>query len=299
MAWLNYHHLLYFWTVARTGSITKACEELQLTQPSVSAQIRALEHALGEKLFARRGRGLVLTEVGRITFRYADEIFRIGRELQGTLARQEGGQPHRLAVGVADQVPKFIVYRLLESSFKGNKPIHLVLRDDKADRLLADLALHELDLVIADDAIGNQASVRAFNHLLGETGVGVYAAPALAAKYKHNFPRSLHGAPFIMPPSTSALSRSLRLWFDRHDVQPDVVAEIEDSALMKVFGQGGIGLFASPTAIEEDVMQQFHVEQLGVLDGITERFYAISVERKITHPVVREITSTARERLFG
>jgi LysR family transcriptional activator of nhaA len=299
MAWLNYHHLLYFWTVARTGSVTKACEELNLTQPAVSAQIKALERSLGEKLFAKRGRGLVLTEVGRVVFRYADEIFRIGRELQGTLASHEGGQPHRLIVGVADQVPKFIVYRLLESSFRGPDPFHLVLRDDKIDRLLADLALHEVDLVIADDAVGNQASVRAFNHLLGETGVGVYAAPDLAAKYKGNFPKSLHGAPFIMPPTTSALSRSLTLWFDKHQVQPDVIAEIEDSAVMKVFGQGGIGLFASPTAIEKDVTKQFHVERLGVLDGITERFYAISVERRITHPVVRQITSAARERLFG
>lgn len=299
MPWLNYHHLLYFWTVARTGSVTKACQELNLTQPAVSAQIRMLERAFGEKLFMKRGRNLALTDVGRLVYRYADEIFLLGREMQETLAGRPSGRPQRLVVGVCDQVPKLIAFRLLEPVLQRGEPVHLVIRDDKPERLFADLAIHSLDLVISDAPVGASAKVRAFNHLLGETDVTIYGAPALAAQYRKRFPESLSGAPFLLPTEGTTMHRSLAAWFDSVGVRPNVVAEIDDSAVLKVFGQGGIGLFASPTAIEADVMLQYGVKPVGRIETLKERFYAISIERKITHPVVKEITSEARARLFG
>ncbi len=299
MPWLNYHHLLYFWTVARTGSVTKACQELNLTQPAVSAQIRMLERAFGEKLFMKRGRNLALTDVGRLVYRYADEIFLLGREMQETLAGRPSGRPQRLVVGVCDQVPKLIAFRLLETVLQRGEPVHLVLRDDKPERLFADLAIHSLDLVISDAPVGANAKVRAFNHLLGETDVTIYGAPALATQYRKRFPESLSGAPFLLPTEGTTMHRSLAAWFDSVGVRPNVVAEIDDSAVLKVFGQGGIGLFASPTAIEADVMQQYGVKPVGRIETLKERFYAISIERRITHPVVKEITSEARARLFG
>lgn len=299
MPWLNYHHLLYFWTVARTGSVTKACQELNLTQPAVSAQIRMLERAFGEKLFVKRGRNLALTDVGRLVYRYADEIFLLGREMQETLAGRPSGRPQRLVVGVCDQVPKLIAFRLLEPVLQRGEPVHLVLRDDKPERLFAELAIHSLDLVISDAPVGASAKVRAFNHLLGETDVTIYGAPALAAQYRKRFPESLNGAPFLLPTEGTTIHRSLAAWFDSVGVRPNVVAEIDDSAVLKVFGQGGVGLFASPTAIEVDVMQQYGVKPVGRIETMKERFYAVSIERKITHPVVKEITSEARVHLFG
>ena len=293
MPWLNYHHLLYFWTVARTGSVTKACVELNLTQPAVSAQIRMLERALGEKLFMKRGRNLVLTDIGRLVYRYADEIFVLGREMQETLAGRISGQPQRLVVGVADQVPKTIVYKLLEPSLHVPDAVRLTVREDGLERLLADLSMHSVDLVISDAPIGGATRIKAFNHLLGETDVSIYGTPALAATYKKNFPHSLHGAPMLMPMATSQLTRTLMSWFDSNGIRPVVIAEIEDSALLKMFGQGGVGLFPAPTAVEDDVIKRYAVKSVGRLEAVRERFYAISVERKITHPIVREITSRA------
>lgn len=299
MPWLNYHHLLYFWTVARTGSVTKACQELNLTQPAVSAQIRMLERAFGEKLFVKRGRNLVLTDVGRLVYRYADEIFLLGREMMETMAGRPSGRPQRLVVGVCDQVPKLIAFRLLEPVLRSAEPVHLVLRDDKPERLFADLAIHSLDLVISDAPIGATAKVRAFNHLLGETDVTVYGSPALATQYRRKFPESLDNAPFLLPSEGTTIHRSMMAWFDSIGVRPRIVAEIDDSAVLKVFGQGGIGLFAAPTAIESDLVSQYGVKPVGRVEAVTERFYAISIERRITHPVVKEITSTARSQLFG
>jgi LysR family transcriptional regulator, transcriptional activator of nhaA len=298
MPWLNYHHLLYFWTVARTGSVTKACQELHLTQPAVSSQIRLLEKALGEKLFVKRGRNLALTDVGRLVYRYADEIFLLGREMMETMAGRPSGRPQRLIVGVGDQVPKLISFRLLEPVMRNRDAVQLVLRDDRPERLLAELAIHSLDLVISDAPVGATAKVRAFNHLLGETDVTIYGAPALATQYRKRFPASLDGAPFLLPPEDASLHRSLMAWFDSIGVRPRVVAEIHDSAVLKVFGQGGIGLFAAPTAIEADVIAKYEVRAVGRVESVKERFYAISVERKITHPVVMEITTAARRGLF-
>lgn len=293
MAWLNYHHLLYFWTVARTGSVTRACVELNLTQPAVSAQIRMLEKALGEKLFMKRGRNLVLTDVGRLVYRYADDIFVLGREMQETLAGRITGQPQRLVVGVVDQVPKTIVHKLLEPTLHGAESVRLTVREDALERLLADLSMHSVDLVISDAPIGSSARIKAFNHLLGETDVSIYGSPNLAATYKKRFPQSLDGAPMLMPTDDSQLSRTLMSWFDSNGIRPQVIAEIEDSALLKMFGQGGLGLFPAPTAVEEDVVRRYGVKPVGRIEAVRERFYAISVERKITHPIVREITSRA------
>ncbi|MCC6319662.1 MAG: transcriptional activator NhaR [Gemmatimonadaceae bacterium] len=299
MAWLNYHHLLYFWTVARTGSVTKACQELHLTQPAVSAQIRMLERSLGEKLFVKRGRNLALTDVGRLVYRYADEIFVLGREMQETLAGRSPGRPQRLVVGVADQVHKIAVFRLLEPAIRGEVPVHLVIREDKLDRLLGELALHSIDLVISDAPVGTGTHVKAFNHLLGETDVTIYGAPAMAAHYRRKFPQSLDGAPFILPTDGSQLHRSMVAWFDSQGIKPNVVAEIEDSSVLKIFGQGGIGLFPGPTALDADITRRYQVKAVGRIESVRERFYAISVERRITHPIVKQITAIAQDDVFG
>jgi LysR family transcriptional activator of nhaA len=299
MAWLNYHHLLYFWTVARLGSIAKATSELHHTQPAISAQMRTLERALGEKLFMKSGRNLVLTDVGRLVFRYADEIFTIGRELQETLSGRPTGRAPRFTVGIADAMPKLLAFRLLEPALESTGPIRLVLREDKPERLLADLAIHALDLVLADAPLSPAVKVRAHSHLLGESSVTIFGAPSLARAYRRRFPSSLDGAPFLLPTDNSVLRRSLDQWFDRQSIRPLPVAEIEDSALLKVFGQRGIGLFAAPTVMETEVQRQYAVTVVARIDDIRERFYAISAERKITHAAVLAITRGARRDIFG
>ena len=298
MAWLNDHHLLYFWTVARAGSITRACEELHLTQPAISAQIRTLERSLGEKLFTKSGRHLVLTEVGRVVYRYADEIFRTGRELQQTLAGRPSGRPVRLTVGVADAMPKLLVYRLLEPALALTPPVRPIVREDKPERLLADLAVHVLDLVLSDAPVTPAVKVRAFSHLLGESGITIFGAPHLARAYRRRFPDSLGGAPFLLPTDNTALRRSLEQWFDGRGIRPGTVAEIEDSAVLKVFGAKGVGLFAAPTVLEADLRRQYAVSVVGRVDAIRERFYALSAERRISHPAVVAITNAARRDLF-
>ena len=299
MAWLNYHHLLYFWTVARLGSIARATEELHLTQPAISAQLRTLERSLGEKLFTKSGRNLMLTEVGRLVFRFADEIFTTGRELQETLAGRPSGLPSRFTVGVADAMPKLLAYRLLEPALRTGEPVRLVLREDKPDRLLADLAIHALDLVLADASVPPAVKVRAHSHLLGDSGVSIFATAELARVYRRRFPQSIDGAPFLLPTDNSVLRRSLERWFETHDVRPLVVAEIEDSAVLKVFGQSGLGLFPAPTVMETEIRRQYAVGVVGRIEEVRESFYAISVERKITHPAVLAITRAARRDIFG
>ncbi len=298
MEWLNYHHLLYFWTVARLGSVTRATEELYLAQPTISAQIRALEESLGEKLFMRMGRNLALTEVGRTVFRYADEIFSLGRELSNTLKGRSVGRPVRFVVGITDAMPKLVAYRLLEPALRMTDPIRVVCYEDKADRLLAELATHGLDLVLADAPMGPTIKVRAFNHLLGECGVTIFAVGKLATTYRRGFPQSLEGAPFLLPTDNTALRQSLDLWFAAAKIQPLVIGEFEDSALVKVFGQSGMGLFVGPSAIEAEIKRQYGVQVVGRIETIRERFYAISVERKLKHPAVLAISDSARQKLF-
>ena len=299
MEWLNYHHLLYFWVVACHGSVTRAAAELRLAQPTVSTQLRTLEEVLGEKLFARTGRRLVLTDVGRLVFRYADEIFGLGRELLETVKGRPTGQPMRLTVGIADAVPKLIAYRLLGPALTGAEPVRIICREDKPDRLLAQLAVHGLDLVLSDAPIGPTTKVRAFNHLLGECGVTFFAAPALARTCRRGFPRSLGGAPMLLPTDNTALRRSLDDWFESEDIRPRVASEFEDSALLMAFGQAGMGLFPAPSAIERQVRSQYGVVVVGRLDAVCERFYAISGERRLKHPAVVAISEAARQRVFG
>ena len=299
MEWLNYHHLLYFWVVACHGSVTRAAAELRLAQPTVSTQLRTLENMLGEKLFARTGRRLVLTDVGRLVFRYADEILGLGRELLETVKGRPTGQPMRLTVGIADAVPKLIAYRLLGPALTGAEPVRIICREDKPDRLLAQLAVHGLDLVLSDAPIGPTTKVRAFNHLLGECGVTFFAAPALARTCRRGFPRSLGGAPMLLPTDNTALRRSLDDWFESEDIRPRVASEFEDSALLMAFGQAGMGLFPAPSAIERQVRSQYGVVVVGRLDAVCERFYAISGERRLKHPAVVAISEAARQRVFG
>ncbi len=299
MEWLNYHHLLYFWTVAREGSISAASRKLRLAQPTVSGQIRALEDAMGEKLLERTGRKVELTEVGRVVYRYADEIFSLGRELMDTLKGRPTGRPQRLVVGISDGVPKLIAYRLLEPALRMPGPVRLVCQEDRPDRLLAELALHNFDLVLSDAPVGAGTNVRAFSHLLGETSVTLFAAPKLAARLRRKFPASLDGAPVLMPVEQSPLHRSLAQWFEANGVRPEVVAEIQDSALLKAFGQGGAGAFPGPTAIEREIEAQYGVEAVGRIEDVRERFYALSVERRIKHPAVLAISQAARLELFA
>jgi len=298
MEWINYHHLLYFWVVAREGGLVPAGKVLRLSHPTLSAQIRSLEDQLGEKLFTKVGRKLALTEVGRVVFRYADEIFTLGREMVDTVKGRSGGQPLRLDVGIADAVPKLVARRLLEPALRLPEPVRLICHEASYEKLLADLALHAIDIVIADAPVPTGSSIRAFNHLLGETGVSFFGTKKLAQAYKRGFPRSLDGAPMLLPLENLTLRRSLNQWFDRNDIKPRVVAEFEDSALLKVFGADGLGLFAAPAVVEEEVIAQYNVELLGRADAVKERFYAISVERRLKNPAVVAICEAARHQMF-
>jgi LysR family transcriptional activator of nhaA len=297
--WLNYHHLLYFWLVAREGSLAAAASELRLAQSTVSQQIRSLEDALGEKLFARNGRRLVLTEMGRVVFRYAEDIFTLGRELRDAIRGGPAGRPLSLAVGLTDVVPKLVARRLLEPALKLPEPIRLVCREGKPERLLADLAVHDLDVVLTDAPVGPSIRIRAFSHLLGECGVFFFGAPELAAAHRRGFPKSLNGAPVILPIENTTLRRSLDQWFIARGIRPRIVGEFEDSALMKVFGQAGMGLFPASAIIAKEVERQYQVRRVGRADDVRERFFAISVERKLKHPAVLAISEEARQKLFG
>jgi LysR family transcriptional regulator, transcriptional activator of nhaA len=299
MDWLNYHHLLYFWTVAKEGSIAKACEKLHLAQPTISGQLRMLEESLGEKLFTRAGRGLALTEVGQVVYRYADEIFGLGRELQEVLKGRPPGRPMRLLVGISDLVPKLIAYRVLQPTLLMAEPVQLVCHEDTPERLLADLADHRLDVVLSDAPVPPTIRVKAFNHLLGACGVTLFCAHGIAASFRKNFPASLDGAPFLLPTEGSHLRRSLEQWFDSRNIRPRVVAEFKDRALLKAFGQGGAGIFPAPSAIEREVREHYKVSVVGRPESIVESFYAISVERKLKHPAVVAISDAARDKLFA
>ena len=298
MDWLNYHHLLYFWLVVREGSLVGAGKVLRLTHPTLSAQVHALEDALGEQLFVKQGRRLVLTDMGRVVFRYADDIFRLGREMVDTVRGRATGQPLRLNIGVADVVPKLVVRQLLEPALTLPEPVRLVCSEGAYEHLLGDLATYALDLVISDAPVPAGSSVRAFHHLLGESGVTLFGSRALVKACARNFPRSLDGAPMVLPLEHLPLRRSLNQWFERQGVKPRVIAEFEDSALLKVFGSDGLGLFPAPTVVEREVRETYGVEVLARLD-VRERFYAISVERRLKHPAVLAILEGARLELFG
>ncbi|MEX1075223.1 MAG: transcriptional activator NhaR [Pirellulales bacterium] len=297
MHWLNYHHLLYFWTAAREGSIAKACQRLHLTQPTVSGQIKSLERAFKAKLFQRAGRSIALTETGRLVYRYADEIFAIGRELQDAVAGRATGRGLRLVVGVADTLPKLIVHRLLQPALDLEEPVELTCIDGDPDRLLAQLALHELDLVVSDYPANPRLGIKVFNHLLGDCGITFFATAPLARQYRRGFPGSLAGAPLLLPAGNAALRRSLDQWFDELGIRPAVRGEFSDSALLKAFGGRGEGLFVAPTAVENEVRRMYGVGIVGREERVRERFYAISAEKRLAHPAVLAITQAARTSL--
>jgi LysR family transcriptional activator of nhaA len=295
----SYHHLKYFWTVVEEGTITKASQRLRLAQPTISTQLRKLEENLGVELFTRQGRRLIVTDAGRVVHRYADEILKLGKEMVDVLGDRPPDRPLRLAVGLTLVVPKLVAYELLRPALELTPGVLVECHEDKVSRLLPLLASHELDLVISDAPLGPGVAVKAYNHPLGESSTSFMAARALASGLRTGFPNSLDRAPYLMPMGGSALRRELERWFSELHVRPDIVGEFDDSALLKVFGQSGVGAFAVPTVIEEQVKRQYGVEVVGRTHEVTERFYAISAERKFKHPGVLAIVNVARTKIFG
>ncbi len=299
MSSLNYHHLLYFRVVAREGGLVAAAQALRLSHPTLSAQIHTLEDRLGEKLFTKVGRKLVLTETGRLALRYADEIFALGRDLVESVQGRSPDQPLRLAVGIVDVLPKLVVQRLLKPALELARPVRLHCHEGSFTRLLGELAQHNLDLVLADSPVPSGSAVRAHHHLLGESTVGFFATPALARAYHAGFPRSLDGAPMLLPSEGLNLRRSLNLWFDKHGIRPRILAELDDSALLKEFGADGIGIFPAPEVVANEIRVQYRVTHLGQAEGVLERLYAISAERRLKHPAVVAVSQAAAYELFA
>lgn len=296
---MNYKHLHYFWIVAKVGGVTRASERLHLTPQTISGQLSLFEETLGEKLFNRTGRGFDLTETGRLVLSYADEIFTLGQELQEALLHSPSGRPLQFRVGVTDAVPKSVAYQLLEPAMAVAEPPRIVCREGKVTDLLAELAVHRLDIVIADGPMPNTVDVRGFNHLLGECGITFFATPELAQRYSGAFPACLDGAPLLLPGEDVAIRPKLTRWLSDQQIHPRIIGEFDDGALMKAFGQAGVGIFPAPTAIAEQVVRQHDVVSMGSTSEVIEQFYAISVERKLTHPAVVAISRAARQELFG
>jgi LysR family transcriptional activator of nhaA len=294
MDWLNYHHLRYFWTVAKEGSLARASEKLHVSQPSISEQIRELESAFGEKLFQREGRNNKLTAAGRVVFGYADEIFALGRELMNAVKQRPGAKLLRLYVGVADSFPKLVTNEILKPVFAMPQTAHIICREGKMEDLLAQLAAHRLDIVLADEPASSSTNFKTYNHSLGETGTTFCAEKKLAAKLKKNFPKSLHDAPALLPTENTSLRRALETWFREQKIQPRIVAEFEDLALMKVMAAEGRGFIALPSVAVRDAMSHYRFQAVGRTDKCRVQFHAITAERRIAHPAVALITSQAR-----
>jgi LysR family transcriptional activator of nhaA len=297
MKWMNYNHLYYFWMVAREGGIARAADELMLSQPTISVQIKDLEKALGQRLFDRVGRGLRLTEAGRIAFNYANEIFSLGQEMANALEHQPAGRPLKLSVGVLDVIPKLVVRKLLEPTLRLPQSVRLVCHEDKADRLLADLAARRTDVVLSDTPIGTAVQIQGHNHLLGESAVSFFASGELATRLKRGFPKSLNGAPMLLPTDHTQVRRSLNLWFDSKRIHPVVVGEFDDSSLMFWFGQSGEGVFPAPSIMEAKIQRDFGVRLVGRTADVRERFYAITLEEKPKHVAVVAVCEGARKAL--
>jgi LysR family transcriptional activator of nhaA len=295
MEWLNYHHLHYFWVVARTGSIARASQELRLSQPTISNQLKTLEASLGHELLERRGRGLVLTDVGRTVQRYADDIFRTGRELQQALKGIPTRERTSFSVGVADVIPKLVAERMLETAVSAVKDVHLVCKEGPLPSLLASLALHELDVVLSDRPAPETVRVKSYGHLLAECGVVFLAAPRLQHLRK-GFPGSMDGAPLLLPAAGTGVRQELETWFEARGVKPQVTGEFDDGALLKAFGSRGMGVFAVPAMIEKEVCAQYGVAPVGRTEEVRERFYALTVERRLRHPAVVALAGRAGER---
>lgn len=295
---INYKHLHYFWEVAKSGSIARASEKLHITPQTISGQLSLLEEQLNVTLFSRVGRNLELTETGRLVLSYADEMFSLGGELEEMLRHLPSQRPEMFKVGIADVVPKSIAYRLLSPALELSESMRIICREGPVENLLAELALHKVDLVIADGPIPSTINVRGFNHPLGDCGISFFATKELAKNLDKNFPQNLNGMPLLLPGEMTIVRNRLIEWLDGQHIYPRIVGEFDDSALMKAFGRSGTGIFIAPTPIAEEVINEYGVVAIGATNKIREQFYAISVERKISHPAVAAITETAREWLF-
>jgi LysR family transcriptional activator of nhaA len=298
MEWLNYHHLFYFWAVMHEGGLTAACKRLRLAPSTLSVQVGQLEEALGGKLFRRIGRGLEPTDLGRMVFRYADEIFSLGREMMDTIRSRPVVGRLSLKVGVVDVLPKLIVRKILEPVFKLPEPVHLVCYENKEEKLLAELAMHKLDIVLTDSPVRRGFNIKTYNHFLGECGITFFAVRKIANLFRRGFPKSLDKSPMLLPLEMTAVRQSLERWFESINITPMIASEFEDSALLKEFGQMGDGIFAAPFVVEKQVQSKYNVEVVGRTDAVRERFYAISFERIIKHPAVTAISDAARQSLF-
>ena len=296
---MNFKHLLYFWVTAKAGGIMRAGEQLHTTPQTLSGQIKLLEEWLGRKLFRKSGRQLELTEDGRLALGYADQIFALGNELEAAVRQARGGQRVLdFSVGVADSVAKSVAYRLLEPALAVALPVRLICVEGKFPDLLAQLALQRLDLVIADEPMSRRISVKAFNHPLGSTAMSFFCTPALKKQLKGDFPQCLNDAPMLIQGSSASVRQQLEGWLTRYQIHPRIVGEFDDGALMTAFGREGRGVFMSPSVLEPETIAQFGVEVIGRSSELVEEFYAVSVERRITHPCVVAITDAARGRLF-
>jgi LysR family transcriptional activator of nhaA len=299
MEWLNYHHLRYFWTVARKGGVRKAADELHVSQPSISAQLRLLEESLGEKLFKRSGRNLVLTETGQLVLGYADEIFSAGRELMNAVKQRPGKRPLRLNIGLTDAFPKVMAFQILKAAFRLTESIHIVCREGEIGPLVHQLQAHRLDIVLADEPASSSLKAKIFNHRLGYSGFTFCAATALAAKLRRNFPQSLDGAPAMLPTENMGLRAALETWFDAQGIRPRVVGEFEDSALMGVCSSGGRGFTVVQSVVERAALRQYGLKLIARVAECRNDFYAITAERRVKHPAVVAITEHAYSEIFA
>lgn len=296
---LNYHHLLYFWVAAREGSVVKAAERLMVSQPTISAQIKALEAATGCELFMRRGRGLALTDAGQTVLRYANDTFGTGRQMLEALRQHPVDRPLRLAVGIADGLPKLVTRTLLEPALGLGRPVRLLCREGRMEVLLLELAAYRVDAIFCDAPIGTGVQVKTFTHDLGESPVAFFAGAALAKKLRRGFPQSLDRAPVYLPTENAAMRVEIDQWFMSIGVMPEVIGEFEDSALLKTFAQSGRAAFPTPLVVENEVCRQYGVRRIGVADSVRERYFAITAERKLRHPAVAAILEEARKKLLS
>lgn len=299
MEFLNYHHLRYFWAVAKEGGLTKAAQKLHVSQPTICAQVQALEVVLGEKLFRRQGRSLALTDAGQQAFSYAEEIFSLGEDLLNTLKIRPTTRPLRVRIGIVDSLPKRVSYEMIKPIFALPQAVQAACHEAKVADLLAQLAAYRLDIVLADEPAPGSLNLKAFNHLLGECGIAFCAAPKLAVRLKGRFPQSLHEAPALLPAADTALRRSLEKWFQQREIRPRLVAEFDDAALMKEAATDGLGFFPIPTRVTDDAIAHYGVTRIGSTEECSQQFYAISAERRLTHPAVVAITSGAQVLLPG
>jgi LysR family transcriptional regulator, transcriptional activator of nhaA len=299
MAHLNYKHLRYFWIVAKAGSIARASEQLHVTPQSISGQLSELQDALGAALLQRAGRGLALTDAGRRILGYAEEIFALGDELLDVVRDQASHTALPFRIGVADSVPKSVAYRVVAPVLHMPEAVRVICREGRLVSLLGELAVHRLDMVIADRPMPADINVRAYNHLLGVSDLTVFAAPSLAKSLKGKFPARLDKAPFLLPGEGVAIRAGIEQWFEANDVHPRVIGEFDDGALLKAFGQSGAGAFVAPSAIADYVCQQYHVEAIGRIDSVSEELYAITTERRIRHPATIAISQAAAQEVFG